>query len=206
MLMTRCLLAAFILLCGAGCRHETNAVAPAAGAKSARAVATPSSPERAAPVEVEQATAARFDPDLMRVTLFGDRLLIEDPGHAWPAYLDKASMAFVRDGMAKFGAPTESDAPADCPGGNLHFLSYPNGLQLAFRDDTLVGYWASEGARSVATAAGVQPGSPRSALGGAELVEASFGWVADLEGVIALLDDKQSRVTDLYAGAACIYD
>ena len=78
--------------------------------------------------------------------------------------------------------------------------------QFGFIDGRLAGYWVRENAQGVATARDVRPGSPRAALGGVELVEASFGVLADLDGVIAVLDEGQRKVTALYAGAVCIYD
>lgn len=178
--------------------------AAANGGVTAEAPA-PTAPRTMVPAPAADATA-RFDPDLMHVTLFGERLLIEDSGHSWPVYLDKSTKALVLRGMAPFGTPKASVGPDDCPAGKLEFLDYPNGLQLAFQDDTLVGYWVREGAQGVATERGVHPGTPRSALGDASIIEASFGFLADLDGVIAILDERKSQVTDLYAGAACIYD
>jgi hypothetical protein len=206
MLRARWLPMVCVVLCAAGCQPDAATPAPNPAVTRAESVAKPPSFQPTAPVADSETSPTAFDPDLLHVTLFGDRLQIEQPGHGWPAYLDKSTMAFVRDGMKAFGAPAETAAPADCPAGDLRFLDYPNGVQLAFQDDTLVGYWVSEGARGVATSTGVHPGSARASLGGVQPVEASFGWVADLDGVIALLDEKQARVTDLYAGAACIYD
>lgn len=202
--MSRPIAVVFILALCTGCQPSATPAPPdKPRPAAASAVSAPRTVVTAAPAA---GTADGFDPDLMHVTLFGDRLLIEDGGHGWPVTLDKSSRDFVMRGMAHFGTPKASDAPDDCPAGKLAFLDYPNGLQLAFQDDTLVGYWVREGARGIATEHGVQPGSPRSALGDARIIEASFGSLADLDGVIAILDERQAKVTDLYAGAACIYD
>ena len=175
----------------------SNNPGPGAGAQT--------SPRPAASTPAVDASDG-VDPAETNVILFGDRLVVEDSAHASPLYLDKSTRALVTRGMAPFGTPRASKAPADCPAGTLDFLDYPNGLQLAFQDDVFVGYWVHEGAWGVATGHGVHPGSPRSALGDAGITEASFGFLVDLDGVVAILDERKHKVTDLYAGAACIYD
>lgn len=147
-----------------------------------------------------------FDPDIMRVTLAGDELVIEDAKHNWPLRLDDSSYDFTRNGLASFGTPSLHQGPADCPAGELMFLNYANGLSLAFQNGKLAGYWVKEGSRGIATKSGIRPGSPRSALGRRKIEEASFGKLVDIDGTFAILDDRATRVTDLYAGAACIYD
>lgn len=186
----------------------SNAMAGIPTVPASRAMAgVPAVPASRAVVAAPSAQATLpVDTASLHITLFGDRLRVEDSAHGWPLYLDKSTKDFVLQGMAPFGTPKASNAPDDCPAGPLQFLDYPNGLQLAFLDGTLAGYWVREGAHGIATAHGVHPGSPRAALAGAPLTEASFGVLADLDGVIALLDDHQRKVTALYAGAACIYD
>ena len=193
---------------GAGPSDANDGAAVAAPASSATpARASPPVPaSTATTAAVADATPDAVDPAQSQVVVHGDHIVVEDSAHAWPLYFEQADHASVARAMAAFGPPRERAGPDDCSAGPLVLADYPNGLQLSFQDGRLAGYWVRENARGVATARDVQPGSPRAVLGGAELVEASFGALADLDGVIAVLDEGQRKVTALYAGAVCIYD
>jgi len=154
----------------------------------------------------EAERAIPFDPELMTVELGGDGIVIRTAGHIRPARFENATQEFVERMMADFGKPERSDGPEDCPAGKLNFLEYPNHLKLAFQDGKLAGYWADESSLGVATEGGIKPGSPRTALGNAPTKEASFGKLVTVDGAVAMLDEKETKVTDVYAGAACIYD
>ena len=160
-----------------------------------------------APEKQEQAPSqVAFDPELMTVVLRGDGITVETPGHASPLKLDSATQESVERAFAPFGSPERTKGPNDCPAGDLNFLEYPNRLQLAFQDGRFVGFWANQRSRGVATPGGIKPGSPRSALGNAPYQEASFGKIVTVDGAFAIIDDAETKVTDVYAGAACIYD
>lgn len=197
--------------------EEGNGQEAAANDKSAEASANATSaPEstevpladRPAPDPIVGGTplVGEFDPDIMTVTLAGDRLEVMDAKRAWPLRLYESTYDFTRRGLAMFGTPSLSKGPDDCPAGKLTFLTYANGLELSFQDGKLAGYWVKEGSRGVSTESGIRPGSPRSVLGKRKIEEASFGKLVDIDGTIAVLDDRETKVTDLYAGALCIYD
>ena len=163
-------------------------------------------PPPAASADSKGAAEAGSEPELMTVVLRGDGITVETPGHASPLKLDSATQEAVEIAFAAFGKPQRTKGPDDCPAGPLHFLEYPNHLQLAFQDGKLAGYWADETSRGVATPGGIRPGSPRTALGNAPFQETSFGKLVTVDGAFAILDDRETKVTDVYAGAACIYD
>lgn len=150
--------------------------------------------------------AGEWDPDIMTVELAGDTLTVYDAKHAWPMRLEQSDYEFARQGMASFGTPVASKSIAECPSGQLDYLTYVNGLQLAFQNGKLVGYWVKDKAPGVATPSGITVGSPRTALGNAPVDHASFGNLVTIDGTTAVLDDKEEKVTDLYAGLACIFD
>lgn len=153
-----------------------------------------------------EAPPVAFDPELMTVILRGDGITVATPGRRWPVTLDAATQDYVERTFALFGTPERTEGPEDCPAGNLNFLEYPNRLKLAFQDGKFVGYWADESSRGVATPGGIEPGSPRTALGNAPYQQASFGKIVTVDGAFAIIDDAETKVTDIYAGAACIYD
>jgi len=206
--MRRLVLLALLLSC-IGCAPATpEAPVPARGATQVAAGVVPAASGSAAAVvgDVSHVEAVPHAEEVPHVVVYGDHVVVEDSAHASPLYFGKADEAFVARAMAGLGAPRKRAGPDECSAGPLVLADYPNGLQLSFQDGRLAGYWVREDARGVATARGVQPGSPRAALGGAELVEASFGSLADLDGMIAVLDEDQRKVAALYAGAVCIVD
>ena len=147
-----------------------------------------------------------------RVVLLGDGLRVEAAGQEKQFRFGITTVAEAGQALAPFGRPKASQSSEECPTGQLDYRDWPNRLQLAFQEDKLVGWWAFDDATSVATAGGIRPGSPRSALGKTEVTEESFGNVftldaVDGEGVNGLLnDEKASKVTAMWAGAACIFD
>lgn len=187
-----------VLFALAACSPEL-AVQPDATAE-ANAAASIAPANADAPANAE--APAAVGPD---VTLEGESILV-DTGHGVRLAFDRSTKAEVEAALVDLGAPKRSDVPADCPAGPLDFLTYPNGLELAFLDGKLAGYWVREGATGIATAGGLVPGSPRTALGNARTKETSFAKIVIVDGVVAVLDEKETRITDLYAGLACIYD
>ena len=142
-----------------------------------------------------------------RILLRGDGLLVETEGHAAPLTFGNSTVSEAEFALGGFGPAKASESSEECPTGKLDYRDYPNGLQLAFQEDKLVGWWAFEKATGVATAGGIKPGSPRSALGKTEVQQASFGNVFTVQDVNGLLnDEKASKVTAMWAGAACIFD
>lgn len=104
-------------------------------------------------------------------------------------------------------SPEESGALEECGAGPLDYVSWP-GLTLHFQGGKLAGWTAREG-RSIATVAGIGPGSSRAELVRAyraSIFESSLGTEFDAGGVFGLLDGPgdQARVTHLWAGANCI--
>lgn len=204
-------LAAFLALaaCNAPLPEDTNVATnePAANAAAPSPTDVPLSDRPAPePLTSGKPLAGEWDPDLMTVTLAGDNLEIQDAKHSWPLTLEQSTYGFARQGMASFGTPVLSHSIAECPAGKLDYLDYANGLQLAFQEGKLVGYWVKEGSRGVFVGDRIAPGSPRTVLGNARVEEASFGKLVTIDGTTAVLDDKETKITDLYAGLACIFD
>lgn len=185
----------FFALCLAACASEPQPESNAANeAMPANGVAP------AAPVGSAEAGQ-------LEIILRGSGLLIEEPGHGVPLGFGSTTPAQAERALAALGAPKRSTSSSECPSGQLDYFDYPNGLQLAFQDGKLVGWWASDKAQGVATANGIRPGSPRSAIGNAEVQDASFGKVFTIEEVNGLLDEPTgTRVASLWAGLACIFD
>ena len=116
----------------------------------------------------------------------------------------------VEAAMAPLGPAKASLSSDECPPGQFTYRDYANGLQLAFMDGELVGWWANEPARGLATKGGVTLGSPRAALGNAPVSEESTGLNFALEAsgdnaVYGVLDEKGEKVAALWAGMACIF-
>lgn len=146
------------------------------------------------------------------ILLRGDGLTVVLPEYASELRFGTTTVAEAEKALADFGPARSSQSTEECPTGRLDYRDYPNRLQLAFQEDKLVGWWAFDDATAVGTPGGIRPGSPRAALGKAEVTQASFGNVftveeVDGEGVNGLLnDEKASKVTAMWAGAACIFD
>lgn len=150
--------------------------------------------------------AAPVETEAPKIVLRGDGLLVEEPGRGTPLAFDRTTPAEAEQALAGLGSAKRSTSSSECPPGQLDYLDYPNGLQLAFQNGKLVGWWADEEARGVATADGIRPGSPRSAIGSAEVVEVSYGKVFTIDEVNGLLDEQTaSRVDALWSGLACIF-
>ena len=116
----------------------------------------------------------------------------------------------VEAAMAPLGPAKASLSSDECPPGQFAYRDYANGLQLAFMDGELVGWWANEPARGLATKGGITLGSPRAALGNAPVSEESTGlnFALDASGdqaVYGVLDEKGEKVAALWAGMACIF-
>ena len=196
--MTRlALLLALLLVAGCSSPGSNEASAPDALANEpvANMAAEPAN-------QVAAPNPADPGPD---VILEGETLLV-DAMHGMRLALDRSTLAQVETAMQFSGTPKREEGPEDCPAGELTFLTYPNGLQLAIQDGKLAGYWVKEGSRGVTGPGGIAPGSARTMLGNAPTKVTSFAKLVTVDGVNAILDEEETRITDLYAGAACIYD
>lgn len=183
-----------IAACSAPSEPERNDVNAATEAVPTNAV------EPASPV-------ATADAEQLTIILQGDGLLAEEPGHGARLGFDVTTSSQAERALAALGSPKRSTSSSECPTGQLDYLDYPNGLQLAFQNGKLVGWWAAENAKGVATADGIRPGSSRQALGDAPVQDVSFGKLFTIEEVNGLLDERTAtRVTTLWAGLACIFD
>ena len=154
------------------------------------------------------ATAAAPEPIAApAIVLLGDGLKVTGPTGEARLRFGTTTIAEAEKALATFGQPKASQSSEECPTGQLDYRDWPNRLQLAFQEDKLVGWWAFDNATAVATAEGIKPGSSRSALGKAEVQQASFGNVFTIQDVSGLLNDADaSKVTAMWAGAACIFD
>ena len=160
------------------------------------------------PAEANAANAAAPEPvPEDRIVLRGDGLLVETAGGAAPLTFGTSTVSEAEYALGPFGPDKASESSEECPTGKLDYRDYPNGLQLAFQEDKLVGWWAFEKATDVATAGGIKPGSPRSAIGKTKVQQASFGNVFTVDEVNGLLDEGgATKVGAMWAGAACIFD
>lgn len=163
---------------------------------------SPETPERNA------ASGAAAEPVINPgILLRGDGLTVVEPEFASELRFGTTTVAEAEKALAAFGQPKASQSSEECPTGQLDYRDWPNQLQLAFQQDRLVGWWAFDDATGLATAGGIRPGSPRSALDKTEVQQASFGNVFTIDEVNGLLnDEKASKVTAMWAGAACIFD
>ncbi len=152
------------------------------------------------------AHSAQSVPDEAELTIVvrEDGLLIETPGHARPLKFGEATPGQAEEALAALGPPVRS-SNSECPAGPLNFMDWKNGLELAFQDGKFAGWWANDKARGIATADGLRPGSPRSALGATQIEDTSIGKLFTVDGVNGTLDDASGSVTALWAGAACIF-
>lgn len=152
-------------------------------------------------------TAGGNTPDQSQLTIIvrGDGLLVETPGHGQPLKFEETTAQLAQAALAALGPPKKS-SNAECPAGPLDFMEWTNGLQLAFQNGRLAGWWASDKAHGIATAEGLRPGSLRTALGSAPIEDTSIGKLFTIDGVNGVLDETSgNRVNALWAGAACIF-
>jgi hypothetical protein len=178
----------------AACRAEPEQAA------NSNAAANPAGAEAPPPAPAPAPTAAPA------VLLGADGVTL--PGGTRAVFGQK--LAAVEAAMAPLGAAKSSLSSDECPPGQFAYRDYPNGLQLAFMDGELVGWWANAPARGLATKSGVTLGSPRAALGNAPVSEESTGlnFAVDPSGdnaVYGVLDEKGEKVATLWAGMACIF-
>ncbi|MEA3016321.1 MAG: hypothetical protein QOI38_1043 [Sphingomonadales bacterium] len=182
---------AALLLLTAACGRDENAPAnkAAAAEPAAKGVAEPAA-NAAVPAD---AAAPAATPSF---ALAGRGL---GPGLAFGTTRDEA----VAAATAAFGAPTRSEHNDECGEGPMDFVSF-RGLQLGFQDGRLAGWSLSEAQPVLRTARGVGIGSPRSALGAAEIdEESSLGPEFEIDGVGGILDRSGARVEALWAGLPC---
>ena len=178
---------------------------------------SPSPPEHAQPEGGSAATPAlenKFaagpvrpvtDQAGLSILLRSDGLLVETSGHGAPLTFGTTTPQQAMQALGELGAPRRS-SNAECPAGPLDFMDWDNGLQLAFQDGKLAGWWARESSRDLATTSGLGPGSPRSAIGSAKVDDSSVGKIFTVGDISGLLDEESgTRVTALWAGLACIF-
>lgn len=109
----------------------------------------------------------------------------------------------LRVAEAAMQALPERSRNADCGEGPLDVASYPR-IRLYFQDDRFVG-WAARG-RGLTTMAGVGIGSTQADVDAvivAPVTETSLGREFNSEGLSGVFGTN-GRVTDLWAGSACI--
>ena len=176
------------LLGAAACGSEDKAPENAAAAPAANVAAeTPSS---------ASASANAASPAARRYVLTGRGL---EPGLTFGITRERA----VAAATAAFGPPTRSGHNDECGEGPMDLVSF-DGLQLGFQEGRLAGWSLSEAQPRLRTAGGIGIGSPRSALGGAEVDEgSSLGPEFAVDEVGGILDRSGARVEALWAGLPC---
>ncbi|HEX8654266.1 MAG TPA: hypothetical protein VF693_03470 [Allosphingosinicella sp.] len=180
-----------LLLLIAACGREESAPPnkAAAAAPAANAVAEPASNAAAAANVPAPAATPSY-------VLAGRGL---EPGLAFGMTRERA----VAAATAAFGPPTAREHNDECGEGPMDFVSF-GGLQLGFQEGRLAGWSLSQARPPLRTARGVGIGSPRSALGNAEIdEESSLGPEFAIDGVGGILDQSGARVEALWAGLPC---
>ena len=102
-----------------------------------------------------------------------------------------------------FGAPTHKEHSDECGQGPMDFVNFHD-LSLEFDGGKLVG-WSLGGANpALRTARGLAIGAPASVLRGSPIDhDSSLGLEFEVDGVGGLLDDKETKITALWAGSVC---
>lgn len=110
------------------------------------------------------------------------------------------------------GEPTETVDTSECPAGPLKITTWPNGLSINTLEETFVGWSvrSNSGSENLTTIAGVGIGSSLQDLQAAydvEIMESSLGTefnVGQMSGLLSS-DQPDGKITDLWAGANCIF-
>ena len=194
--------AALLVLAACAPEPSVTAVEPAqqAGATAPPAPAAPvAAPAPTAPAEA--ATPA--------LALDGEGLRLFDraTGSARPIAFGTTQQATLA--ALAFRGPPGSGTQSECGAGALDYAAWPDGLKLYFQRGKFVG-WAADGRGkgALATAAGVGPGSSRSALTdayAATFTKTTLGTEFAAGGIYGLLDGPgpAATISDLWAGASC---
>ena len=198
-------LAPLVALAAAACSGEPappgNSAEPIANA-----AADASSGSGAAPAAAPATPALAVDAD-------GLRLFDRARGAARPLAFD-TPQADVLAALA-FRGPPATGRQEECGPGPLDFAVWPDGLKLYFQDGRLAG-WALDGraakpsgSPALGTVAGIGPGSTRAELEAAhdvEVMQSSLGTEFASGAMAGVLDGRgpSARITDLWAGAACV--
>jgi len=111
--------------------------------------------------------------------------------------------------MLEFRGPPTIGTQTECGAGALDFAAWPDGLKLYFQRDKFVG-WAVDGRikGTLATAAGIGPGSSRAALSDAYAATYStttLGTEFAAGGLFGLLTGPRpsATISDMWAGVSC---
>jgi hypothetical protein len=183
------ILAAGMLL--AACGGEADPAPDVAGP------AAPPGDRGAAPAQAEAANESAPQGSAAIVHILAGEGL--EPGIAF----GMARAEAVAAARAAFGTPTHTGRNDECGEGPMDFVSFGD-LQLAFQDDRLAGWSLSGASPPLRTAGGLTVGSPRDALGEAEIDEEStLGPEFEVDGVGGILDRQGRAVEALWAGYTC---
>ena len=188
---------------------SANDAAPAkTEATPAETIAAQGSPaDRSAPPAAPVARPA------LAVDGEGLRLFNPATGSARPLPFGTAQ-ADVMTALALRGPPG-TGRQEECGAGPLDFAAWPDGLKLYFQSSKLVG-WALDGRAAnpagppaLGTAASIGPGSTRAepeAAHVATVTQSSLGTEFVSGDMAGVLDGRgpQAKITDMWAGAACV--
>jgi hypothetical protein len=131
-------------------------------------------------------------------------------GSARPLPFGTAQDIVLRTVSTMLGASTPTlTTNSECGAGPTQFAKYPNGLQLAFQDDTFAGWFLDEA--GLTTADGVEVGSTRTEIQSARVIEmipdstlgAEFS-SGELGGFLSS-EGPDAKVESLYAGVTCFF-
>ena len=160
----------------------------------------------AAPATAPAATPSRASPAL---ALDGEglRLFNRESGAARPiAFATPRTQTLA---LLAFRGPPDAGTQGECGAGALEYAAWPDGLKLYFQREKFVG-WAVDGRGkgALATAAGIGPGSSRTALGeayAATFSTTTLGTEFAAGGLFGLLDGPgpNATISDLWAGVSC---
>jgi hypothetical protein len=109
----------------------------------------------------------------------------------------------VAAAVKAFGAPTGREHNGECGQGPMDLLNFHD-LTLEFDTGKFVG-WSISGANpALRTAGGLAIGAPASVLGAAPIDhDSSLGLEFEVGGIGGLVDDKETKITALWAGSVC---
>jgi len=170
----------------------------------------PAAPARASPVATPAAaTPSTATAPRLAVEAEGLRWFLQPSGSARPIAFGSPESEVIAS-LERVRGPSEKGTNVNCGAGPVQVASWPDGLSVIFQDGRFVGWGMGRSASgSIATAAGIGPGSTRAELDSAYNVtvsRTSLGSEFSAGGLYGVLDgaSADARITDMWAGVSCV--